>query len=200
MMKNFMKYIAFLIGLLAGVRLLVEELTLAGFIENENLSTGWVGALSRMALTPLPISNILILVCSLSILGILLFRRDSPKPIPTLSTPQQEQVNEIQPTVTPPLSTEHHITKERVEEEWQSLEEADQEAIREMIIQGGLWESDIIALLQARGFLYHNARYDSLADRVSFVQCDYASYHSILPEYHAFLEGILAADYAENPL
>ena len=69
-----------------------------------------------------------------------------------------------------------------------------------MIIQEGLWERDIIALLQSRGFLSHHARYDSLAERVSFVQCDFSGHHSLLPDYHAHVETILAEDYAEETL
>lgn len=113
--------------------------------------------------------------------------------------PPRENVPEKSKAFTPPLFEKSlSIIKQRIEEEWESLEEVDKETIREIVVQGGLWESDILALLQARGFLYHRVRYDSLADRVSFVECDYAGYHSILPEYHALLEEVLAAAYAEN--
>ncbi len=198
-----MKHIALVIGLLAGLRLLAEELTLAGLIGDGGPITGWMGTLSRVALTPLPISNAWVLVLSLIILGMLLVlgrtKRDSAKQIPLPPTSPQKHVHEEQRNLTTPLLTDNHaITKKRVEEEWNNLEEADKETIREMVIQGGLWESDIIALLRARGFLHHTIRYDSLADRVSFVQCDHAGYHSILPEYHSLLEGILATDYAED--
>lgn len=204
-MKNLMKHVALVISFLAGLRLLVKELALTGLIGDGGLISGWMETFARVALTPLPISNFWVLVFSLSVLGILFLhghtKRSSPKQIPWPPTLPRESVHEEQQPFTAPLSTDNRtIAKERVEEEWNSLEEADKETIREMVVQGGLWESDIIALLQVRGFLYHNARYDSLADRVSFVQCDYAGYHSILPEYHSLLESVLAADYAEDSL
>ena len=200
-MKNFLKHVAVAVSLLAGFRLLMEELLRAGLIEDTN----WMVTLSRIALIPLPISNVEVLVISLSVLGMLFvlerIKRDPRKRIPLSPAPPQEIVQEEQQTFTPPLITDSPtITKEHVEKEWHSLEEADKETIREMVVQEGLWESDIIALLQARGFLSHNARYDSLAERVSFVQCDFAGYHSILPDYQAHIETILAEDYAEETL
>lgn len=200
-MKNILKHVAVAVSLLAGFRLLMEELLRAGLIE----TTDWIVPLSRIALIPLPISNVEVLVISLSVLGMLFvlgrIKRDSRKRIPRSPAPPQEIVHEEQQTLPPPLVTDSHtITKEQVEKEWHSLEEADKETIREMVVQEGLWESDIIALLQTRGFLSHNARYDSLAERVSFVQCDFAGYHSILPNYHAHIETILAEDYADEVL
>lgn len=204
-MKNFLKHVMVAVGLLAGFRLLAEELIRAGLIGDGSLATDWIATLSRIALIPLPISNFGVLIVSLSVLGMLFVlgrkKRDSRKRSPLPPAPPQEVICEKPQTFAHPLSTESHpITKEQVEEEWHSLEEADKETIREMIIQEGLWESDIIALLQARGFLSHNARYDSLAERVSFVQCDFSGYHSILPDYQAHVETILAEDYAEEAL
>ncbi len=201
MMKNMAKYIAFVIGLLAGLRVLVEELTRAGLIEDRGAIAGWLETLYRMALAPLPISNLGILVCSLSVLGMLLIlgrtKQDPSKKIPLPHTPPRETIHD-KPQPIPLPAAEGLITKEDVEEEWHSLEEADKETIREIVVQEGLWESDIVALLQTRGFLSHNARYESLAERVSFVQCDFAGYHSILPDYRSLLENVLAADYAED--
>ncbi len=201
-MKNMARSIACIIGLLAGLRLLVEELSRAG-IEDRGTIAGWLETLHRLALAPLPISNFWILMCSLSVLGMLLAlgqtKRDASKKIPLPHTPPRETIhNKPQPVPLP--STEGLITKAHVEEEWHRLEEADKETIREIVVQEGLWESDIVALLQTRGLLSHNARYDSLAERISFVQCDFAGYHSIRSNYHSILESILAADYAEEAL
>jgi hypothetical protein len=85
-----------------------------------------------------------------------------------------------------------------VSEEWHDLDEVDKEVIREIVSQKGLWENDIVALLQARGFLHSTATFDPLAERVSFVHCDYAGYHSIPPEYQSQVESLLANDYAEG--
>ncbi|MDA0737525.1 MAG: hypothetical protein O2999_11310 [Nitrospirae bacterium] len=201
MMKNMARSIACIIGLLAGLRLLVEELSRAGLIEDRGSIAGWLETLHRLALAPLPISNIGILVCSLSILGILLVlgrtKRETSKKIPLPHTPPRETIHD-KPQPAPLSSTEGLITKAHVEEEWHRLEEADKETIREIVVQEGLWESDIVALLQTRGLWSHHARYDSLAERVSFVQCDFAGYHSILPDYRSLLEDVLAADYAED--
>jgi len=74
----------------------------------------------------------------------------------------------------------------------------DKEVIREIVSQKGLWENDIVALLQARGFLHATATFDPVAERVSFVHCDYAGYHSIPPEYQSQVEGVIANDYREG--
>jgi len=91
-------------------------------------------------------------------------------------------------------------TKDRlgIAEEWNSLDEVDKEVIREIVSQKGLWENDIVALLQARGFLHATATFDPVAERVSFVHCDYAGYHSIPPEYQSQVEGVIANDYREG--
>lgn len=88
----------------------------------------------------------------------------------------------------------------KVEEEWRRLEEGEKEAIRAIVTQSGLWETDIIALLETRGFLHPKATLESLAERASFVVCDYAGYHSIPDEYHAQIVGVLDADNAEDSL
>ena len=202
-MKGLIKNAALLVSLFAAIRLLIEEFIRIGLGGDSGAVTGWLGTLADVALTPLPVSNLWILTFSLSILAILLFfgrtKLRSVKQAPLPHTLPRESVPEKAQSFISPLFVESlPIIKKRVEEEWNSLEELDKETIREMVVQGGLWESDIIALLQARGFLYHTVRYDSLAERVSFVECDYAGYHSILPEYHSLLEGVLATDYAED--
>ena len=204
-MKNFLKSIAVVVSFIAVCRLLVEKLLRAGLIVDGDRSTDWLATFSRAILTPLPISHVEVLAVLLSILGMLFVlgrkKRDSRKRVPLSPAPPQEAIGNDPKTFVQPLSADRHsITKEKVEEEWRSLEEADKETVREIVVQAGLWESDIIALLQARGFLSHRARYDSLAERVSFVQCDFAGYHSVLPDYQAHVETILAEDYAEEAL
>jgi len=202
-MKNLMKHVALVISFLAGLRLLVKELALTGLIGDGGPITGWMETFAHIALTPLPISNFWVLVFSLSVLGILFLhghtKRSSPKQIPWPPTLPRESVHEEQQPFTAPLSADSHtITKERVEEEWNSLDEVDKEVIREIVSQKGLWENDIVALLQARGFLHATATFDPLAERVSFVHCDYAGYHSIPPEYQSQVEGVIANDYREG--
>jgi len=204
-MKNFLKHVAVAVSFLAGFRLLLEELIHTELIGDGALAPDWMETFSRVALVPLPLSNFAVLAVSLGVLGMLFVlgrtKQSSGKRVPLPPTPPQERMRKEPQTFIPPLATDSHpITKKHVEEEWHSLEEADKETIREIVVQAGLWESDIIALLQARGFLSHNARYDSLAERVSFVQCDFAGYHSILPDYQAHVETILVKDYAEETL
>lgn len=202
-MNKLLKPILLLISFLAVVRIAANGVTPLGLIEEGSLPEGLSESVFRLLLAPLPISDVWVLVGSLVVLCILFFigpsKRSRPKPTVAFPIPSPEPTP-AEPQPSPPLlpTDSPAITQERVKEEWNGLDEADKETIREMVVQGGLWESDIIALLQVRGFLYHNSRYDSLADRVTFVQCDYTGYHSILPEYQALLEGVLAADYAED--
>ena len=202
-MKKLGYHIAFIASLLAGLRLLLEQLIHAGLIEETGLATGWMDALMHVALTPLPVSNFLILVVSLSVLGILLVlggekprsQRKRPKPL----TPSHPPTHKTPQPLAHPLPTNNAIISQaQVDEEWCNLEEADQEVIREMMVQEGLWESDMVALLQVRGLRAQPTRGESLADRVSFVQCDYAGHYSIRPEFRVLLENILAAEYAEE--
>jgi len=204
-MKKTLKYTALLVSFLAGLQLLVGGLVRSGFIEAGHTATGWLETFSRLVLTPAPTTTLLVLALSLSVLGILLFleptKRKAPPPIPLPRTPstsiRQEKVSRPWgPPDRPP------ITQDSVDvaEEWNSLEEADKEAIRAIVSQEGLWETDIIALLQARGFLHPTATLEALAERVSFVHCDYAGYHSVPPEYQAELVGVLANDRGEDSL
>jgi len=202
-MKNVIKYTAILASLFAALRLLIAELDLIGLMGNHGTTVDWLGALVELALTPLPISNVGGLAGSLSILGILLFLGRTPKKSPTPihfspTMPIQEVNKEPQHGIRSLSEENLSVLREQMEEEWTNLEEVDKETVREMVIQGGLWESDMLALLKARGLLYRTTRYDSLADRVSFVQCDYSGYHTILPEYHSFIEKLITADYAEE--
>ncbi len=204
-MKNSLKHTALLVSLLAGFQLLVGGLVRTGFIRDGNTVTGWLETFFRMVLTPSSTTTLLVLALSLSVLGILFFlertKRKAPPstPLPRAPRPsiRKERVSRPQ---RPP--ERHTITNTKagvdVSEEWNSLDEADKEVIREIVSQKGLWENDIVALLQARGFLHSTATFDPLAERVSFVHCDYAGYHSIPPEYQTQVESLLANDYAEG--
>jgi len=202
-MKKTLKYTALLVIFLAGLQLLVGGLVRTGFIGAGHGATGWIETFSHLVLMPAPITTLLVLALSLSVLGILLFlaptKRKSPSSTPLPCTPRPSIRKEpvTRPWGPPDRST---ITQDRadVAEEWNSLEEADKEAIRAIVSQEGLWETDIIALLQARGFLHPTATLEALADRVSFVHCDYAGYHSVPPEYQAELGGVLANSQGED--
>ena len=208
-MKNMLKHTALLVSLLTGLHLLVGELVRAGFLDAGNTPTGWIETFSGVVLTPAPATTLLFLVLSLSVWVILSFLNKSPKqkfplpppphpaPLPRIPRPsiRKEQVSRPWgPPDRPP------IIQDRVDvaAEWNSLEEADKEAIRAIVSQEGLWETDIIALLQVRGFLHPTATLEALAERVSFVHCDYAGYHSVPPEYQAELVGVLANDQGED--
>ncbi len=73
------------------------------------------------------------------------------------------------------------IGRSQVHQEWENLEEGDREIIREIVLKGGLMESDITALLKARGFLQYDNAYEPITHRVNFIHCDYSGYHSIVP-------------------
>ena len=175
----------------------------AGMIVDGVTVMEWLDTFSRDILLLDPTTTLLALALSLSILGILFFltrskRRGPPSaPFPHQSRAIVRKDQVFRPGRAPDRPT---LTKDRVKvsEEWNSLDEADKEVIREIVSQKGLWESDITALLQARGFVHHTASFDSLAERVSFVHCDYAGYHSIPPEYQAPLEVVLANDSSEG--
>ncbi len=186
-MKNSLKHTALLVSLLAGFQLLVGGLVRTGFIRDGNTVTGWLETFFRMVLTPSSTTTLLVLALSLSVLGILFFlertKRKAPPSTPLPRTPRpsirKERVSRPQRSPESPTITKNQV---EVAEEWNSLEEADKEAIRAIVSQEGLWETDIIALLQARGFLHPSATLNSLSERASFVHCDYAGYHSIPPK------------------
>ena len=202
-MKNMLKHTALLVSFLAGFLLLAGGLVRTGFIEEGHRATGWIETFSRLVIMPAPTTTLLVLALSLIVLGIL-FSFDRPKrkappsaPLPRTPRPSisKERVSRSWgPPDRPP------IIQDRVDvaDEWNSLEEADKEAIRAIVSQEGLWETDIIALLQARGFLHPTATLEALAERVNFVHCDHAGYHSVPPEYQAELVGVLANDQGED--
>jgi len=204
-MKNRLKHTALLVSLLAGFQLLVGELVRTGFIGDGNRVTGWIETFFRMVLTPSSTTTLLVLALSLSVLGILFFlERTKRVDLPPVSLPRTPRPSIRREHVSRPQRPpdRHTITKTKagvdVSEEWNSLDEVDKEVIREIVSQKGLWENDIVALLQTRGFLHSTATFDPLAERVSFVHCDYAGYHSIPPEYQTQVEGVIANDYCEG--
>ena len=210
-MKNMFKHTAFLISLLAGLHLLVGELVRAGLLDAGNTPTGWIETFSGFVLTPTPTTILLVLALSLCVWGILSVldrtKRKAPPPPPphpgSLPFPPRGSLRQEQPCrlrQAPESPTISHQDCVDIAGEWNSLEEADKEAIRAIVSQKGLWETDISALLQARGFLHPKATLESLAEKVSFVHCDYAGYHSIPQEYQAQLEGVLADDHGEDSL
>lgn len=79
------------------------------------------------------------------------------------------------------------ISYQQVKEEWEQLEEGEREIIREIVLKGGLMESDITAILKARGFVQYDVTYEPITDRISFIQCDYTGYHSIVPACRSWL-------------
>jgi hypothetical protein len=202
-MKNMLKHTMLLVSFLAGFLLLAGGLVRTGFIGEGHRVTGWIETFSRLVLIPAPTTTLLVLALSLIVLGILFFldrpKRKAPPPAPLPRTPRPSIPKErVSRSWGPP--DRPTITQDRVDvaEEWNSLEEADKEAIRAIVSQEGLWETDIIALLQARGFLHPTATLEALAERVRFVHCDYAGYHSVPPEYQVQVEGVLANDQGED--
>jgi len=212
-MKSMLKHTALLVSLLAGLHLLVGGLVRTGFIGDGYTVTGWIETFFRFVLTPTPTTTLWILALSLSVLVTLSFlERTKRKSSPPLSPPPHPI--SLPPTPPRPSIGKEHVSKPwrppdrhtitntkarvNVSEEWHDLDEVDKEVIREIVSQKGLWENDIVALLQARGFLHSTATFDPLAERVSFVHCDYAGYHSIPPEYQTQVEGVIANDYREG--
>jgi hypothetical protein len=109
-----------------------------------------------------------------------------PKKYPKTSTLQTGGVKKV-PAPTKP-STSTTVSKQRLDEEWERLDEGEREIVRELVNNGGLMEPDVIALLQARGLLPYKGAYEPLAERVNFITCDYVGFHSIAPEYQALLK------------
>jgi len=205
-MKNMIKHTALLVSFLAGLQLLAGWLVRTGFVGAGHTTTGWEETFFRLVLMPAPTTTLLVLALSLSVLGMLFFlertkrKAPPPAPLPPIPRPSIRKEPVSRPwggRPEPPTITQDRVD---VAEEWNSLEEADKEAIRAIVSQEGLWETDIIALLQARGFLHPSATLEALAERVSFVHCDFAGYHSVPPEYQAELVGVLANDQGEESL
>ena len=199
-MKSTIKYATLLVGL----PFLLGWLLGSGILGDGSIVTGWLDAFSQAVIHSDPTTSLFLLAVSWTVLGILFFlvrtKRKARSPFP-LSRPLDASRHKTQAPRPRPLPDRPAFTKDRVEvaEEWSRLDEADKEVIREIASQKGLWETDIIALLQARGFLHPSSgRVDSVAERASFVHCDFAGYHSIPPEYQAPLASVLAHDSSEG--
>lgn len=210
-MKNITKQLAFLLCFLSGIQVITAGLIRQGFLAKSLSNQEWIEPFFRYILLPDPTITLLVLVVSFCVWVLLRFlgrtRQKTPSSPP--SPPRPESVPQTRSLPKPKLSSPRYSQKSltlppknrvKVEEEWRRLEEADKEAIRAIVSQGGLWETDIVALLENRGFLHPQATLEDLAERVSFVDCDYAGYHSIHPEYHAQLVSVLDTDNAEDSL
>ena len=209
-MKNMFKHTALGVSLLAGIQLILGELVRAGLFDVSKTTTEWIGTFSRLILMPDPTITLWILIFSLGIWVILSSIKGTKRKVPSLPTPlppptaesfpprgslRQKYLSQPRPSESPTIA---HRNPVMVEEEWNKLEEAEKEVIRAIASQEGLWETDIIALLETRGFLQPKGTLESLAERVSFVNSDYAGYHSIPPEYQAQLVSVLANENAED--
>lgn len=208
-MKNMFKHTALVISLLAGLQLIMGELFRAGLLDAGHTPAGWIETFSRFFLAPDPAITLWVLVISLCVWVILSFLKGtkqkspsppphhpSPLPFPPRGSLRQEQVSKPRQSSESAIIT--HQNRVDVAGEWNELEEAEKEVIRAIVSQEGLWETDIIALLETRGFLHPKGTLESLAERISFVQCDYAGYHSIPPEYQAQLVSVVANENAED--
>ena len=204
------KQIVLLVCFLSLLQITTAGLIREGFLAETISNYELFESSSRFILFPDPTITLSILVVSFCVWAILFWlgERTRKAPFSAPSRPPQESFRqplgfpknqESKPGRPSKDHTTIHHDQVKVEEEWRRLEEADKETIRAIISQGGLWETDIIALLETRGFLHPKATLDSL-ERISFVDCDYAGYHSIPPEYHAQLVSVLDTDNAEDSL
>ena len=125
----------------------------------QHQSREWLDAFSQAVLLSDPTTSLLVLAVSWSVLGILFFlvrsKRKARSPF-SASRPLGTSRRKTQASRPQPHPDRPTPTKDRVEvaQEWRRLDEADKEVIREIVSQKGLWETDIIALLHARGFLH----------------------------------------------
>ena len=113
----------------------------------------------------------------------------------SLSTESPVQTTETPSPVPTPAQNSGTVGKE-----WTHLEEADKEAIRALVSQDGLWEKDIIALLEVRGFIHPKATLESIGVKTSFVKVGFDGHYSIRPEFQAEVDAVLATEEAEESL
>jgi len=193
--------------LLSGFGILISVTTIALKLEWFGNSTflierfnqpGWVGKGYQVLITVPPNENLFLLSASVGLYISLVYYEKKKReryryiPVPQRSTFQAGGVKKVPALAKPSTSTT--VTKERLDKEWDSLDEGDREIVRELVTKGGLMEPDVIALLQARGFLPYKEAYEPLADRVSFITCDYVGFHSIAPEFQSLLEDKIAEE------
>lgn len=210
-MKSLAKQLALVVFSLSLLQIIIAGLIREGFLAETISNYEWLESSSRFILFPDPTITLSVLVVSFCVWAILFWlgQRTRKAPFSPPSRPPQESFRQLvslrknqesKPGRPPKSCTTTHHDRVKVEDKWRRLEEADKEAIRAIVSQGGLWETDIVALLETRGFLHPKATLASLAERVSFIDCDYAGYHSIHPEYHAQLVSVLDTDNAEDSL
>jgi len=200
--KKGLKLLAGLGVLWSVTKTLLEWLGSIDIIAESFNEPGWIGEVYTFLHTPSPTSNLLVFSISFSLFGFLRYyekrKRETPRYItlPQTSTFQVSPVKKERTSEQPSPVSE--VSKPRLDEEWDSLDEGDREVAREIVLTGGLMESDIIALLKTRGFLPYDSAYEPIADRVSFIQCDYVGYHSIAPGFQSLVEEKIAEEYQDD--
>ncbi len=200
--KYVLKLLAGLGVLWSVTKTLLEWLGNIDFIAENFKEPGWIREVYTFLHTPSPTSNLLVFSISFSLFGFLRYyekrKRETPRYI-TLPQTSTFQVSRLKKEHTPEKpSPVSEVSQPRLDEEWDSLDEGDREVAREIVLTGGLMESDIIALLKARGFLPYDSAYEPIADRVSFIQCDYVGYHSIVPGFQSLVEEKIAEEYQDD--
>ncbi len=214
-MKIPLKQAALLVSFLAWLQLILGGLVRAGWLEGSQFQGLLQEAFLRIVLTPDPTFMLLVLLGALGLWVVLSFL-ERRKPQSSLITAAQSPAAS-RPTRSkfPPRGslrktqgvhpggsqeTAQAVPQKlvNIEKEWHNLEEAEKEAIRAIASQDGLWETDILAALEARGFIQVKATLDSLTERVSFVQCDHAGYHSVSPEYRTQLTRVMAHEQGDE--
>ncbi len=208
-MKHTAKNLALLVSFLAWLHLILAGLLRQGYLTEHMATYPWLETVSFYLVIPDPLLVFYVLIGSFAAWAVLAFfcRTKHIKPSKTqlrrvedASQPKERQKKEAasssekEGTVAPGMP----VDQVKIEEEWRKLEDAEKEAIRAIVSQGGLWGTDIIALLKARGFTQPQATLESLTKSNSFVDCDHAGYHSVRPEYHAQVASALAKDEGEE--
>ncbi len=152
--------------------------------ESVSESAAWAVQLYAVLSAPSQPSTLLILSVSVGLFGLLVCFDNRRSRIFQYSSRNGLAKNQNESSekdkLTAQIAGNRAINHQRLQEEWESLDERDREVSREIVLKGGLMESDITALLKARGFIPYEALYEPIADRVSFIQCDYTGYHSLV--------------------
>lgn len=209
LMKHTAKDLALMISFLAWLHLILAGLLREGYLTGLLATYPWLETVSWYLVIPDPLLVFFVLIGSFAAWSILAFlcrtKRIKPsetilrranEPFPQQKMQKKEQGSPQTPKTDSSPSPPHDHVK--IEEEWRKLEQAEKEAVRAIISQGGLWGTDIIALLEARGFTRPQATLESLTESNSFVACDHAGYHSVRPEFQAQVASVLAKDDGEE--
>ena len=182
------------IGALWGVLKTVLEWT--GYIQvmgaSVTDSSAWILGVLTVLNAPSQSMTLLITVVSFGVFGMLVLRDGKERP-PGRWKHKQGGGNELDiqsgsESYPGRMGNSQVLRNQQFQEEWEQLEEGDREVLREIILKGGLLDSDIAAILQARGFPPTQDEVQrTIADRVCFLVCDYSGYHSVHPVCHAWL-------------